>query len=178
MRIDVKQILAFCCCRKPSFAPEIDLFASHINTQFHICFLSARSKCFCHRCIYCKLRRVKFYVFPPFSLIAAVLSKIQNEGGEGICVLLDWSTQSWYAKAFQMMTKPPVRLKASPDLLILPSHPKEQHSIWTKINLLVCLRKSLERYDLSSSAQEILMASCLKILMAIRYFKTVSNLFK
>ena len=59
-----------------------------------------------------------------------------------------------------MMRKPPVRLKASPDLLRLPSHSREQHPIWTKLNLLVCFfRKSLERYDLSSSAQEILMAS-------------------
>ena len=121
------------------FAPEIDLFASRINAQFHK-YVSYRPDphAFAIDAFTLNWGELKFYAFPPFSLIAAVLSKIQNEGGEGICVLPDWSTQSWYTKAFQIMRKPPVRLKAIPDLLRLPSHSMEQHPIWTKLNLLVC----------------------------------------
>lgn len=86
------------------FAPEIDLFASRINAQFHK-YVSYRPDphAFAIDAFTLNWGELKFYAFPPFSLIAAVLSKIQNEGGEGICVLPDWSTQSWYAKAFQMM---------------------------------------------------------------------------
>jgi hypothetical protein len=122
------------------FEPEIDLFASRVNTQFQK-YVSYRPdpNAFAVDAFTLNWGELKFYAFPPFSLIAHVLSKIQNDRGEGICVLPDWSTQSWYAKAFQMMKKQPIHLKASRELLRLPSQPNEQHPIWNKVNLLVCL---------------------------------------
>jgi hypothetical protein len=53
--------------------------------------------------------------------------------------LPNWPTQSWYAKAFHMMTQEPVYIKASKSLLSLPSHPQEVHPIWQKMNLIICL---------------------------------------
>jgi hypothetical protein len=38
-----------------------------------------------------------------------------------------------------MMTQDPIRLKASKELLRLPSHPQETHPIWHRMNLLICL---------------------------------------
>lgn len=122
------------------FYPEVDLFATCLNTQFQK-YISYRPdpNAIAVDAFTLNWGELKFYAFPPFSLITTVLSKIQKEGGEGICVLPDWPTQGWYAKAFQMMKKQPIHLKASPDLLRLPSHPKEQHPLWNKLNLLVCL---------------------------------------
>ena len=68
-----------------------------------------------------------------------MLEKIQREGGQGICVIQNWPTQNWYAKAFHMMSKDPIYVKASIDLLRLPSHPHEIHPIWEKMNITICL---------------------------------------
>ena len=82
---------------------------------------------------------LKFYAFPPFSVILTVLSKLKCEGAMEVCVLLDWPTQAWYPAALQLLKEKPVHLKARKDLLQLPSHPKETQPVWHKLNLLVCL---------------------------------------
>ena len=113
------------------FKPEIDLFASCVNTQFpkYVSY-QPDPHAFAVDAFTLRWEDLKFYAFLPFSVIATVLSKIENEESEGICVLPDWPTQSWYAKAFQMMRGQQIHLKASSDLLRLPSHPHEKHSIW------------------------------------------------
>ena len=84
-------------------------------------------------------KSLKFYAFPPFSVIGAMLAKIEREAGMGVVVLPNWPTQSWYPKAVQLMAAEPVYVKASKDLLRLPSHPQKIHPIWDKINLIICL---------------------------------------
>ena len=101
-----------------------------------------------------------FYAFPPFILIANVLSKIKNEKARGVCVLPKWTTQPWYAKAMEMLEKPPIHLKASKDLLRLPSHPEETHPLFKKTSHgLSLIRKSIEFQNLSASSTDIIMAS-------------------
>ena len=78
------------------------------------------------------------YAFPPF-FDPAVLSKIVAEEAVGVCILPDWPTQGWYPKAIQMLVMERVILKASKDLLSLPSHPEEVHPLWNKLTLMVCL---------------------------------------
>ena len=83
-----------------NFTPEIDLFASRINKQFakYVSYrpdLSALAiDAFMMQWTY-----LKFYAFPPFSIIPMLLSKIQQEGATGVCVLPEWPTQAWYPKA-------------------------------------------------------------------------------
>lgn len=36
-----------------------------------------------------------FYVFPPFSLVALVLPKIEEEGATGLILVPKWPTQPW-----------------------------------------------------------------------------------
>jgi hypothetical protein len=125
---------------KLNFQPEIDLFASRVNKQFPK-YTSYRPdpSAFAIDAFMLQWASLKFYAFPPFSVIGAVLSKIQREEAVGVCVLPDWPTQGWYAKACQMMTQDPIRVKASKELLRLPSSPQETHPIWHKMNLLICL---------------------------------------
>ena len=141
--------------RKLDLQPEIDLFASRINAQFPK-YASFRPDphAFAIDAFTLQWTDLKLYAFPPFSVIASVLSKIQREKAVGICVLPNWPTQSWYAKAYNMMTQDPIRIKASKELLSLPSHPQEIAS--THLHLI---RQSLNRENLSESAIEIIMSS-------------------
>ena len=120
-------------------SPVIDLFASRINKQFKR-YVSYRPDPNAEAIDAFSLNweNLNFYAFPPFSVIPDVLSKIQKEGAEGIAILPDWPTQSWYAKASKLIKQQPVHLQGSRTLLILPSHLNEIHPMWQKLNLMVC----------------------------------------
>ena len=120
-------------------SPVIDLFASRINKQLPR-YVSYRPDPDAEAIDAFTLNweNLNFYAFPPFSVIPTVLAKIQKERAEGIVVLPDWPTQSWYAKASKLMKKQPVRLKTSKNLLRLPTHLGEVHPMWKKLNLRVC----------------------------------------
>ena len=64
---------------------------------------------------------------------------MQKEGDVGICVIPDWPTQGWYAKALEMLKQEPAHINARKNLLVLPSHTSDVHPLWHKLNLLVCL---------------------------------------
>ena len=123
-----------------NFQPDIDLFASRINYLFPK-YVSYRPnpQAFAIDAFSLQWSRLDFYAFPPFSVIPAVLSKMQREEALGVVVLPDWPAQGWYPKALEMLKQEPIYLKARRDLLRLPSHPEEVHPIWHKLYLLVCL---------------------------------------
>ena len=124
---------------KLDFKPDIDLFASRINYQFpHYVSYRPDPEAIAIDAFSLNWSNLKFYAFPPFSVIPTVLNKLTTEGAQGICVLPDWPTQPWYPRALQLLKQNPVYLKARKDLLQLPSHPKENHPIWHRLNLLVC----------------------------------------
>ena len=128
-----------CSLNKLQFKPDVDLFASRINKQFQN-YVAYRPDpdAFAIDAFSLDWSFVKFYAFPPFSVISAVLSKIQDDQAEGICVIPNWPTQPWYPKAMQMMTSDPIHLKPDRHLLHLPSQPTEIHPLSKKLNLLVC----------------------------------------
>ena len=122
-----------------NFVPEIDLFASRINHQF-LKYVSYRPdpKAIDIDAFSITWSSLKCYAFPPFSVIGRMLSKISKDKATGICVLPEWPTQSWYPQALSMLTQEPVYLKASKNLLHLPSHPQEIHPLHQKLTLMVC----------------------------------------
>ena len=128
-----------CALQRLHFKPDVDLFASRINHQFPL-YVSYRPdpEAIAIDAFSLNWSNLNFYAFPPFSVIPTVLNKLMTEGAQGICVLPDWPTQPWYPRALQLLKQNPVYLKARKDLLQLPSHPKETHPIWHKLNLLVC----------------------------------------
>ena len=54
---------------------------------------------------------LKFYAFPPFSVIGSMINKISREKATGICVLPAWPTQAWYPQVMTML------LRAGPTIL-------------------------------------------------------------
>ena len=85
------------CSEQLSVQPNIDLFASRLNNQLD-CFVSFKPDPYSYAIDAFALdwgKYVKwqiFYIFPPFSLVPRVLSKIQMDHAEGVCVLRDWPT--------------------------------------------------------------------------------------
>ena len=70
------------------FVPVIDLFASRINNQLEQ-YVSYRPDPHAAAvdAFILTWSKLIFYAFPPFSLIANVLSKIKNKKAQGVCVL-------------------------------------------------------------------------------------------
>ena len=144
-------------------SPVIDLFASRINKQlpryvsYHPDPDAEAIDAFT-----LNWENLIFYTFPPFNVIPTVLAKIQKERAEGIVVLPDWPTQSWYAKASKLMEKTTSRLEDEQEFAKTTNSPGQSSPdvAKTEPSGLPLIRKSLEQYKLSSSAKDILMASC------------------
>ncbi|RUA04502.1 MAG: hypothetical protein DSY43_06170 [Gammaproteobacteria bacterium] len=124
---------------KLNVTPDVDLFASRLNNQLEN-YVSYRPDPGASAVDAFSLSwsNLKFYAFPPFSVIPNVLKKIQEDGAKGILVVPDWATQAWYPKAMKLLTQPPVTLKPHRALLWLPNKPRTPHPLWAKLSLLVC----------------------------------------
>ena len=79
------------------------------------------------------------YCFPPFSMVAKTLAKIQRDRVEAILILPLWPTQSWFPTAMKMITDHPIMFSASQ--LHLPNKPRAQHPLVGNLRL-VALRLS------------------------------------
>jgi len=86
------------------FKPDVDLFASRISHQFPK-YVSFRPdpEAFAIDAFSLDWSNLKFYAFPPFSVIPTVLSKLKCEGAMGVCLLPDWPTQAWYPATLQLL---------------------------------------------------------------------------
>ena len=120
------------------FAPDIDLFASRLNTQFKR-YVSYKPDPHAEAIDAFTLnwKLIKFYAFPPFSVIPKLLQKVINDKATGICVLPDWPTQPWFPQAMSLCLKPPIRLKPCEQLLSLPGRQNDRHPLHAKLHLLV-----------------------------------------
>ena len=79
------------------FIPSVDIFASRLNAKFPS-YVSFRPDpgAIAIDAFAQDLANLKFYAFPPFSVIIALLQKIREDKAVGVCVLPDWPTQAWY----------------------------------------------------------------------------------
>ena len=118
--------------QKLGFYPNIDLFASRINTQLPR-FVAFRPDPEAEAIDAFSLAWTdhKFYAFPPFICVDRVLQKIINAKATGIVVVPDWPNQVWY-HMFTEIIIADVTLPSRSDMLQLPSdlnmvHPLAQH---------------------------------------------------
>lgn len=79
-----------------------------------------------------------FYAFPPFSLIACCLQKIETDLAEGLMIVPMWPTQPWYSKLLQMLVDVPRVIPQQKTSLQIPGMPQEVHPLANKMTLLVC----------------------------------------
>ena len=149
------------------FKPEIDLFATSINTQFgkYAAFRPDPGA------MYIDVFSIdsfdlNFYAFPPISVIPGVLAKVKQDSAEGIIIVPFWPTQVWYPIMLEMLVSTPILLNSTKSLLVLPQTRNLVHPIWKKMNMLVVhfsgsLQKANQRCRdaLCRDALEILSAS-------------------
>ena len=138
------------------FKPELDLFATNINTQFGI-YASFRPD---PGVMYIDAFSIdwsdlKFYAFPLISVIPRILSKVKQESAEGIIVVPFWSTQVWYPAVVKMLVLTPIFLNSRKSLLVLPQTPNQVHPMWKNMSMLVVhLSGSLQK---ANHCQEMLL---------------------
>ena len=103
------------------FKPEADMFASNINYQFHTySSYKADPKAKAVDSFTVSWHSLKFYAFPPFSIISRTLKKIKAEKAEGILVLPYWPNQVWFPVLFEMLIEIPMLITSRKILLKLP----------------------------------------------------------
>lgn len=99
--------------------PEIDLFASRNNSKCKT-FVSWRRDpdAFAVDAFTLSWTDLRFYAFPPFSLILKVLQKILADGATGVLVVPLWKTQPWFPLFSSMLITQPIVFPSSPNLLL------------------------------------------------------------
>ena len=119
--------------------PSIDLFASRLNHQVS-CYVSWKPGPGAAFIDVFSITWDKqlFYAFPPFSLIARCLQKIQTDSAEGFMIVPMWPTQSWYPKLLHMLVDVPRVLPSQQTALQMPGMKQEVHPLAKKLVLIVC----------------------------------------
>ena len=120
------------------FKPEIDLFATNINTQFgkYAAFRPVPGGRYIDS-FSIDWSDLKFYAFPPISVIPRVLSKVEQDNADGIIVVPVWSTQVWYPVMLKMLILTPILLNSRESLHVLSQTASLVHPMWKKMNILV-----------------------------------------
>ncbi|XP_068692889.1 uncharacterized protein [Montipora foliosa] len=78
-----------------------------------------------------------FYAFPPFSLIARCLQKIQTDSAEGFMIVPMWPTQSWYPKLLHVLVDVPRVLPSQQTALQMRGMKQEVHPLAKKLVLII-----------------------------------------
>ena len=125
---------------KRFFTPDLDLFATRINTKlprFHSWLPDPEAEVIDTFSVSWGGSTV--YAFPPFCLIGRVLQKIRMEGVEGIVVVPDWPTKCWYTMLNRMLIAKPWLLPVSEQVLYLPCREtRSRHPLTGRMALRIC----------------------------------------
>ena len=125
---------------KVYFVPEVDLFASRLNCQIHP-FVSWNPEpgAWAIDAFSISWTDLKFYAFPPFSILGRVLAKVQQDGATGMLVTPLWSTQPWFPTLHEMVIEHPRMQTQGKDLLQLQGEQDVLHPLRSKLSLLVTI---------------------------------------
>ena len=125
--------------QKLGVKPDIDLFASRVNRQMSR-YVSFRPdpEAYAVDAFALSWSDIHFYAFPPFSVITAMLRKVERDQAAGVVVVPRWTSQVWWPMLLRLLDQDPVPLQQDSTLLSLPSHPRKTHHLLPRLQLLVC----------------------------------------
>ena len=144
------------------FQPEVDLFASRLNHKVDKYFCgSLTPKAFAVDALTLNWSCIKFYAFPPFSLIGRILHKMEEELAEGILVIPRWTTQAWFPQVMRMLVANPRLLTKREGVVFLPSNPKKKTSTTgeNEPDGLPFIRESFQNQGISKRSSDILISA-------------------
>jgi len=140
--------------------PDIDLFAARSNFKVErFCSWRPEPGAFYVNAFALQWHKFYFYCFPPFSLIARCLQKIQREEAEGIILVPLWTTQGWFSVLLKMLIADPIMLPRRRDLLTLPHKPQQVHPMHPKLQILAC-KLSGKDYKIKEYHKGLPTSSC------------------
>eukprot|EP00794_Sanderia_malayensis_P010499 gene10499-11598_t len=120
-----------------NFMPTVDLFASRVNHQLNR-YVSWHPdpNAIVTDAFTISWTDIKFYAFPPFSIIGDTVAKIIKDGASGIIIIPKWNTQCWFPNVMRITKQMiPIPKKA----LRLPSKPQETHPLEKNLSLIALL---------------------------------------
>ena len=79
----------------------------------------------------------KFYAFPPFSIIARIISKIDKEQANGILIVPIFTTQAWFSRLLRLLLEKPLLLPDTNRALFFPYSTKDK-PMMVKAKLMAC----------------------------------------
>ena len=129
------------------YSPQVDLFASRLNRQVDA-FVSWKPEpeAWAIDAFSINWRDIKFYAFPPFSILSRVLSKIKEDTACGILVMPLWPTQPWFPVMLDLLIDHPRHIEPDSRNLEIKGNNLLLHPLHTRLSLLVTLlsgRRSL-----------------------------------
>ena len=74
-------------------------------------------------------------MFPPFSILARTLRKLEEEEAEALLILPKWPNQAWYSTVMRLAIQPPLVLPQQRLTIFLPHLPHMTHPIWKRLKL-------------------------------------------
>ena len=122
------------------YYPEINLFASRLNTQL-LRFFSYRPDPFAEvtNAFSVSWEDKKVYRFPPFAYIGKILQNISADKSTGLLVVPNWPTQIWFPFLMDMLISEPFIIPPSINQLELPSNMIKTHPLWQRLELMGCI---------------------------------------
>ena len=78
-----------------------------------------------------------FYAFPPFSLIATCLRKVEQDQAIGVILVPFWQTQPWFTMLLHLLIDNPVFLPRL-DYLLTQPHNNTLHPLRKQLKLMAC----------------------------------------
>ena len=120
--------------------PEIDLFATRINTQLqNYVSLSCESEAKAVDAFSTDWGKQFSYIFHPFSLLGKVTSKIWRDKAHFIVIIPKWTTQYWYPVILEMAVSDIMIQPARRNNLLLPQNMKKVHPLHKNLTLAAVL---------------------------------------
>ena len=117
---------------------DFDLFASRLNYQIsRYCSWQADPNSTHEDAFTMNWNGLKFYAFPPFSLLPRCLQKISQDRAQGILIAPLWPTQTWFPVLLRHLCDQPWILLPRPNLLQHPSR-SSPHPLHKNLHLMVC----------------------------------------
>jgi hypothetical protein len=132
--------------------PQVDLFASVLNRKVPVfCSFGKDPRALTHDAFSIPWTGFLGYAYPPFSLIPAVLRKVESDQAEVILVAPLWPRQGWFTHLLKLLSDHPRTLPFREDLMCLgrkwmPRRNQEllKLTVW-RLSGGVCRRKDFRR---------------------------------
>jgi hypothetical protein len=120
-------------------SPDIDLFATRLNCQLRpFCSWRPDPEATYVDAFSFVWNFNMVYIFPPFSLIPAILNKLRRDQTDAILVVPLWITQPWFSPLFKMLIDRPILLPTTSTSLTLVHQPQVIHPLAGRLRLLAC----------------------------------------